>query len=89
MRGISCSLLLLLAACSTPQRGIEVRTVSVPVVSTEKCIKKGDIPDRPKSLASEGLPPDTETALARALAKVSEWTRFGNKVDIIVSACAK
>jgi len=78
-------ILLLLAGCS--HTGIRTQFVDRPVLKVEKCIKKGDIPVQPKKLSEEGMPLDLEGLAAAALAKVSEWTRYGGKADILFSGC--
>ncbi len=77
--------LLLLSACTTTQPGIRIEYVDRPVVTVEKCIRKDDVPKAPSKLPP--LPTDLEGALATALAKVSEWTRYGKRVDIILPKC--
>lgn len=78
---------LCLAACSTPSTpGIKVEYIDRPVVQVQPCVKASDVPTRPSRLAS---PPDNlERALSLALAKVSEWTRYGNKSDVILKGCS-
>ncbi len=89
MRILKCSPLLLLAACATtPEKGIKVEYVDRPVIVETKCVKVADIPKRPGTLASGGLPDNVERALSLALAKVSEWTRYGNKADAVLVSCA-
>lgn len=84
MRFIKLAPLLLLGACAT-QHGIRVEYVDRPVITVEKCIRKDDVPKAPSKLPP--LPTDLEGALATALAKVSEWTRYGKRVDIILPKC--
>lgn len=87
MRGKLSSLVLslLLVGCAHTTPGIKIQTVEVPVIHVQKCIKKEDTPTRPKRLGS--MPSNIEDALRIALAKVSEWTRYGNKADKIFAAC--
>lgn len=86
MRGIGFSLLLALTACaSTP--AIKTVMVDRPIPIVQKCVKASDIPVRPKTLKEEGLPLDLEKALSIALAKISEWTRYGHQTDTILSGC--
>jgi hypothetical protein len=89
MRGIICKLapLLLLAGCATTQPAIRTQIVEKPVIQVQKCIKAGDVPVRPRPLSQEVKPSDLETALSVALAKISEWTRYGNKTDEIIKNC--
>lgn len=89
MRGIICKLapLLLLAGCATTQPAIRTQIVEKPVIQVQKCIKAEDVPTRPRPLAQEAKPSDLETALSIALAKISEWTRYGNKIDEIIKNC--
>lgn len=91
MRGVSYSLLtLLLAACATTREpGIKVEYVDKPVIVEQKCVKGKDIPSLPGRLSSTAIPSNVETALAVALAKVSEWTRYGNKTDAILKSCSE
>lgn len=78
---------LLLASCATTKDpGIKVEYIEKPVIQVQSCVKASDVPDRPARLAS---PPDNlERALSLALAKVSEWTRYGNKADVILKGCS-
>lgn len=85
MRGLVFSLVFLLAACM-PKPGIEIRTVEKPVLVIEKCIKKEDAPVLPSPL-QKPIPSDLETALSVALAKVSEWTRYGAEASTIINGC--
>lgn len=89
MRGIICKLapLLLLAGCATTQPAIRTQIVEKPVIQVEKCVKAEDVPSRPRPLSQEAKPSDLETALSVALAKISEWTRYGNKTDEILKNC--
>lgn len=85
MRGILFSFLLL-AGCATTQPAIRTQIVEKPVIQVEKCVKAEDVPVRPRPL-SEAKPVDLETALSIALAKISEWTRYGNKADEVLTNC--
>lgn len=78
---------LLLSACATSKEpGIRVEYVEKPVIQAQSCVKASDVPTRPARLST---PPDNiERALAVALAKVSEWTRYGNKADVILKGCS-
>lgn len=89
MRSILYKLLpfTLLFACSHTEPGVKIEYVDRPVITVEKCIKKEDVPTRPSKLG--GTPSDLEQALSLALAKVSEWTRYGNKTEIVISNCIK
>ena len=89
MRGTLFKLasLLLLGACATTQPAIRTQIIEKPVVITQKCVKAGDIPPIPRSLAQEEKPSDLETALSTALSKISEWVRYGNKADEILKNC--
>lgn len=93
MRGTLCNLLVLsvmLSACaSTRSPGIKIEYVDRPVIQVQKCIKRGDVPARPTALKTSEQPSDLERALSLALAKVSEWTRYGNKMDVIVRNCTE
>lgn len=89
MRGIAFKLLpvVLLASCATTP-GIKTVLVDRPVIKVEKCIKKEDVPQRPEDLKRTPMPKDLETALSVAIAKISEWTRYGNKTDEIMKNCS-
>ena len=91
MRGISFKMLpwlLLLSACATHQTpGIKVEYVDKPVIVQKSCLEPKDIPTRPARLGSP--PANLETALAVVMAKVSEWTRYGNRADPALQSCAK
>lgn len=90
MRGKLLSSLIgmaLLSGCATTQPGIKIERVEVPVVVTEKCITKEQVPTVPSNLGP--LPADLEKALAVALAKVSEWTRYGHKTDVVLTGCTE
>lgn len=97
MRGIICSRLtalklaplLLLGACATTQPGIRTVMVDRPVIQVEHCVKKEDVPTRPATLNSGPTPSNLEQALSLALAKISEWTRYGNRTDEILRACTE
>lgn len=86
MRGILFSALLL-AGCATTQPAIRTQIVEKPVIQVQKCVRAGDVPVRPRPLFQGVKPSDLETALAAALAKISEWTRYGNKTDEIIKNC--
>jgi len=93
MHGLRCKLVvwlspLLLIACTTPSTpGIKVEYVDKPVLVETKCVKPKDIPSRPGPLAASAIPSNVESALSVALAKVSEWTRYGNRTDAILKSC--
>lgn len=92
MHGLKCSLvgiLLLVSACAKPEAGIRVEYVDRPVITETSCVKAKDVPKTPGPLSGAAMPKNTETALSVAMAKVSEWTRYGNKADAILTACAK
>jgi len=76
-------------ACTTAgPPGIKVEYVDKPVLVETKCVKAKDIPSRPGPLSASAIPSNIETALSVALAKVSEWTRYGNKTDVILKSCS-
>ena len=79
-------LVLALSACQTARPGIEVRTVEEPVVRVESCIARADIPDRPASLPKR--PASIVAALDIAVAKILEWTSYGEKADAVLRGCA-
>jgi len=91
MRMISYKLipwLLLLSACATHQTpGIKVEYVEKPVIVQKACLQSKDIPIVPNRLGA--APTNIETALATALAKVSEWMRYGNRADPIMKSCSQ
>lgn len=89
MRGTLSSIFLslLLVGCAHTQPGIKIQTVEVPVIHTQKCIKKEDIPAKPASLSKTTMPSNISDVARLALAKVSEWTRYGNKADLVFKAC--
>ncbi len=93
MRGSVFNLLIglsLLTACGPrPEPGIKVEYIDRPVIQQKSCIQPTDIPKRPGSLSSVAVPSNLEKALDVAMAKVSEWIRYGNRADAIMSACAK
>lgn len=92
MRGISFKLLgglLLLAGCAHAPSGIQVQYVDRPVIQVQKCIKATEVPQRPASLKSGPVATNLEQALSLALAKVSEWTRYGDKADVVLSGCVQ
>lgn len=92
MRGIrwanALCVSLLLSACAASPPAIKDVPVNVPVIQVQKCIKKSDIPTRPEPLA-KSAPSDLEVALSLALAKISEWYRYGERADAAMSACAE
>lgn len=85
MRGILFSALLL-AGCATTQPAIRTQIVEKTVIQVQKCVKAEDVPVRPRPL-SEAKPNDLEAALSIALTKISEWTRYGNKADEVLTNC--
>lgn len=94
MRGTLCSTLLLpillLSGCSSSNPAIKTQFVDRPVIQTVHCLKQEDVPKRPEPLAtSAAVPEDLETALALSLSKLSEWSRFGNKIDVIIKNCVE
>lgn len=91
MRGAIFKLmpLLLLAGCASTQPGIRTIMVDRPVVQVEHCVNKEDVPARPAPLNTGPPPSDLEQALSVALAKISEWTRYGNRTDEILRACVE
>jgi hypothetical protein len=91
MRGVIFKLmpLLFLAGCASTQPGIRTVMVDRPVVQVEHCVNKEDVPARPASLNTGPAPSDLEQALSVALAKISEWTRYGNRTDEILRACVE
>lgn len=90
MLGTKCKALLVpllvLSACATTH-GVQIQYVDRPVIQVQKCLKVTDVPTKPDSLKSHGVPGSLDQALSVALAKVSEWTRYGNKVDVVIQGC--
>ncbi len=86
MRAIYClPALLLLGACAT-RPGIAVRTVTAPVVRVETCVAIADIPAPPAALPRR--PASAVVALDLAVAKLLEWTSYGEKADAVMRGCA-
>ncbi len=79
--------ILLAAACSTTQRGVEIRTDEVPVIRTEKCVKASDLPVRPSRLAPP-RPKNASRALDLAVSKVLSWERYGGEADTLLKGCS-
>lgn len=84
---VALALLVTLAACSTPQPGIEVRTVEVPVIRTQKCLDAANVPQRPAKLQSP-RPPNASRALDLAVSKVMQWERYGGEAHVLLNGCA-
>lgn len=78
---------VLLTACSTVKPGIEVRTVEVPVIHTQRCIDPANVPQRPAKLQTP-RPPDARRALDLAVAKVMQWERYGGEAHVLLNGCA-
>ncbi len=78
---------VLLAACSTPQPGIEVRTVETTVIRVEKCVSASDIPVRPGKLQPP-RPKNAARALDLAVAKVLSWERYGGEASALLKGCS-
>ena len=95
MHGLKCKLVFLLLpltlmACATRgEPGIKVEYVDRPVIQEVPCVKAKDVPTRPAPLKDTALPSNVEAALSVALARISQWTRYGNKADAILTSCAK
>lgn len=81
--------LLILAGCVKPGVGIRTEIVEVPVIQVEHCVSPEDIPVRPSPLQSGRRPTDLETALSLALAKLSEWVRYGNQTEVVLRGCVE
>lgn len=78
--------LLALAGCSTPEPGVEVRTVEVVKTVQVKC--PGVAPDRPAPLGP--LPTDAVKLAAVLGAKLAEWSgpgAYGDRTEAIFSRC--
>ncbi len=81
---------LLLAACATRgEPGIRVEYVDRPVIQQKYCLQPSDIPKRPGNLSGTAVPSNLEKALDVAMAKVSEWIRYGNQANVLMNGCAK
>lgn len=73
--------------CTTPQPGIEVRTVEVPVETQRPC--PGIVPERPAPM-ERPLPTDSVALIARLAAKLMEYTApgmYADQVDAYVAVC--
>lgn len=68
---------LFLYGCSHDQKGIEVRTVEVPVIEQRPC--PGEIPKRPDPLGP--LPTDAVKLAATLAAKLVEYSGAGGYAD--------
>lgn len=79
-------LLALLAGCATTAPAVRVETIEVPVIRVEKCVAASDVPTRPSALPPR--PNDIRAALDLAVAKVLEWTSYGEKADPVLRGCA-
>lgn len=86
MRGAVLLGSAVLAGCASPQPGVEVRTVEVPVIRVERCIAESDIPRRPSNLPKR--PSSISAALDLAYAKVLEWQSYGARADGALRGCA-
>ena len=76
-----------LAACTTTQPGIEIRTVEVPVETQRPC--PGIVPVRPAPM-ERPLPADANVLIARLAAKLMEFSgqgMYADRVDAYVSVC--
>jgi hypothetical protein len=89
MRGLVFSLLFLvtISGCAKPSPAIRTQIVEKPVIQVQKCIAEEDTPVRPEPLAETPVPFDLETALSLALAKIADWTRYGNKTETAIKNC--
>lgn len=87
MKYLVLAIPVLLAACNTAQSGVEIRTVEVPVLRVEKCVKTTDIPQRPARLATP-RPNNASRALDLAVAKVMQWERYGGEAHALLNGCA-
>ena len=80
---------LLLVACSTPQPGIEIRTVEVLKEVQRPCpVVK---PKQPGKLARP-LPADPARLIDLLLAKLTEWAGpggYGERADTAIETCTK
>lgn len=79
--------LLSLSACSTTDTpGIKVVTQPVASIQVQHCVDKKDIPVRPGKL--QKMPTSLEDALRATLAKIGEWTKYGNTANAVLNGCA-
>lgn len=77
---------LFLYGCSTPEPGVEVRTVEVVETVQVKC--PGAAPDRPAPLGP--LPTDAVKLAAVLGAKLAEWSgpgAYGDRAEAIFDRC--
>jgi hypothetical protein len=78
----------LLAGCSSPEPGIEVRTVEVPgPIRVTQCIDAKDIPRKPAALPRP-RPKNISQALDVSVAKVLEHQSYADKADALLRGCA-
>lgn len=78
---------VLVAGCSTPEPGIEIRTVETVVTRVEKCVATTDIPKRPADLGKRPTS-DARMLADLLLAKVRSWELYGDKADAVLTGCA-
>lgn len=79
---------LAVTACSSPEPGIDVRTVEVPVIRVTTCLQEKDIPKKPTGLPAR-RPKSISQALDVAVAKVLEGQNYADKADALLRGCAK
>lgn len=78
-----------LSGCSTTGTpGIKVEKVEVPVIQVQHCVETKDIPAKPAALGAKKMPTLLEDQVRVALAKIGEWTKYGNSTDPILRGCA-
>ena len=83
-------LITLLNACAAPHAAVpslNVQTQTVYVDRPVPCVQAADVPAPPAALPPR--PADARAALDIALAKVIEWTGYGEKADPLLRSCAK
>lgn len=79
---------LALAGCGrTVTPAVETVTVKVPVIRTEKCVARADIPAVPAGLPRP-RPRAIATALDLAVAKVLEFQTYAEKANALLRGCA-
>ena len=79
--------LLALSACTSPQPGIEVRTVEVPVETMIPCLDAADIPQMPER-ADTAAETDARNLLALVTPELLEWRQYGREALAAMERCA-
>ena len=90
MRIVVLAAMIALAACAAPHAAapsLNVQTQTVYIDRPVLCVKAADVPPPPAALPPR--PADARAALDLALAKVIEWSGYGEKADPLLRACSK